>query len=140
MELELDAKELESSVTEAPLILLDTQALIWLDQGRPRVAPLLRGGRRLYVSPANLLELQFLDEVGRIKLPKGDAQALAADDRWTLDDPPAAAWFSAALDLSWTRDPFDRLISAHARLRGWRLATADDTLLRGLGPRHTVEL
>lgn len=140
MELELDTKELESPVAEAPLILLDTHALIWLDQGRPRVAPLLRGGRRLYASPANLLELQFLDEVGRIKLPKGDAQALAVDDRWTLDDPPAAAWFAAALDLSWTRDPFDRLIAAHARMRGWRLATSDETLLKGLGPRHTLEL
>jgi len=46
----------------------------------------------------------------------------------------------AALDLSWTRDPFDRLIAAHARLRGWRLATADETLLNGLGPRHTIQL
>jgi PIN domain nuclease of toxin-antitoxin system len=100
----------------------------------------LRGGRRLYASPANLLELQCLDEVGRIRLPKGDAQALAIDDRWTLDDPPAASWFAAALDLSWTRDPFDRLIAAHARLRGWRLATADETILKGLGPRHTLEL
>jgi PIN domain nuclease of toxin-antitoxin system len=140
VELELDAKELESPVAEAPLILLDTHALIWLDQGRPRVAPLLRGGRRLYVSPANLLELQFLGEIGRIKLPKGDAEALAVDDRWTLDDPPASAWFATALDLSWTRDPFDRLIAAHARMRGWRLATADATMLKSLGPRHTLEL
>lgn len=140
MELELDAEEPEPAAAEAPLILLDTHALIWLDQGRPGVASLLGRSRRLYISPANLLELQFLDETGRVKLPKGDAQALAVDDRWTLDDPPASAWFAAALDLSWTRDPFDRLIAAHARLRGWRLATADDTLLKGLGPRYTLEL
>ena len=122
------------------MILLDTHAVIWLDQGSSRAAPLLRGSRRVYISPATLLELQFLDESGRLKLPKGDAQALAVDDRWTLDDPPAASWFAAALDMSWTRDPFDRLIAAHARLRGWRLATADETLLKRLGPRHTVEL
>jgi PIN domain nuclease of toxin-antitoxin system len=122
------------------VILLDTHALIWLDQGRAGVERLLRRSPRVYISPATLLELQFLDEAGRLRLPKGDAQALAVDDRWTLDDPPAASWFAAALDLSWTRDPFDRLIAAHARLRGWRLATADETLLKRLGPRHTLEL
>jgi len=122
------------------VILLDTHALIWIDQGRPRAAPLRRGSRRLYISPATLLELQFLEESGRLKLPNGDAQAMAVDDRWTLDDLPAASWFAAALDLSWTRDPFDRLIASHARVRGWRLATADQRLLQRLGPRHTVEL
>jgi PIN domain nuclease of toxin-antitoxin system len=122
------------------VILLDTHAMIWLDQAHPRAAALLRSGRRLYISPATLLELQFLEEAGRLRLPKRDAQAVAVDDRWTLDDPPAASWFSAALDLSWTRDPFDRLLAAHARLRGWRLATADDHLLKGLGPRYTMEV
>ncbi len=94
----------------------------------------------MYVSPATLLELQFLEESGRLRLPKGNPQVLAVDDRWVLDDPPAASWFAIALELSWTRDPFDRLIAAHARLRGWRLATADDALLKGLGPRHTLEI
>jgi PIN domain nuclease of toxin-antitoxin system len=140
VELELDASQPSLQTADAPVILLDTHAMIWLDQGVARVSPLLRGARRLYISPANLLELQFLEESRRLRLPKGDAQALAIDDRWTLDDPPAASWFAAAHDLSWTRDPFDRLIVAHARLRGWRLATADDTLLKRLGPRHTVEL
>lgn len=122
------------------MILLDTNALIWLDQGHRRAGTLLRRSPRLYISPASLLELQFLEESGRLRLAKGDAQALAVDDRWTLDDPPAAAWFAAALDLSWTRDPFDRLLAAHANVRGWRLATANETLLKRLGPRHTVEL
>ena len=140
MDLDLERARTGVQAPQAAVILLDTHALIWLDQGRPRVGALLRGGRRLYVSPATLLELQFLEEAGRVRLPKGDAQAIAVDDRWTLDDPPAASWFVAALDLSWTRDPFDRLLAAHARLRGWRLATADDALIKHLGPRHTVEL
>jgi PIN domain nuclease of toxin-antitoxin system len=122
------------------VILLDTHAVIWLDQAHPRSRALTHGGRALYISPATLLELQSLCEAGRIRLPKDDAQAFAADDRWTLDEPPSAAWFASALDLAWTRDPFDRLIAAHARVRGWRLATADDRLLKGLGPRHTIEL
>jgi PIN domain nuclease of toxin-antitoxin system len=124
----------------AAVILLDTHALIWLDHRHPRSRVLTTGGRPLYVSPATLLELQFLSEAGRLRLPKGDAQAIAVDDRWTLDEPPSWSWFATALDLTWTRDPFDRLIAAHARVRGWRLATADERLLRGLGPRHTIDL
>lgn len=122
------------------VILLDTHAVIWLDQGHPRARLLAKGGRSLYISPATLLELQFLEEAGRLRLPKGDAQAIAIDDRWTVDEPPAMSWFAAALDLTWARDPFDRLIAAHARYRGWKLATADEKLLSGLGPRHTIDL
>lgn len=123
-----------------PVILLDTHAVIWLDQGHPRARVLAKGGRSLYISPATLLELQFLEEAGRLRLPKGDAQAIATDDRWTVDEPPAMSWFATALDLTWTRDPFDRLIAAHARYRGWKLATADEKLVAGLGSRHTIDL
>ncbi len=52
-------------------------------------------GEQLYVSPATLLELQFLIEVGRIRLRTGTLERLAEDDRWLLDDPPAAAWFTS---------------------------------------------
>lgn len=57
-----------------------------------------------------------------------------------LDDPPSAGWFGRATELAWTRDPFDRLILAHARLRGWRLATADDRMLAVLTPRERLAL
>ena len=122
------------------MILLDTNAVIWLDQNHARVRPLLRGGARLYVSPATMLELQFLAEAGRIRLKQGDVAALAADDRWVVDEPPSAAWFAAAIQLGWTRDPFDRLIAAHAIVRGWPLATGDRALIEHLGLRRTLEL
>ena len=122
------------------MILLDTNAVIWLDRGHARTRALTRSRQSLHISPATLLELQCLEEAGRIRLFSDDAAAIAIDDRWTLDDPPAASWFAAAIELSWTRDPFDRLLAAHARLRGWRLATADATLIAGLGPRHSLEL
>jgi len=140
VELELDAAGTEVPGDPLAVILLDTNALIWLDQGHSRVKKLGRTGSPLYVSPATLLELQFLQEARRIRLPKQDAQAVALDDRWVVDDPPAAAWFTVALDLSWTRDPFDRLIIAHARLRGWKLATGDAAVVAALGPRQVFEL
>lgn len=123
------------------MILLDTNALVWLDQGHRRARPLARGRRRLYVSPASLLEIQFLTEAGRARLRAGSSAAeLADDERWLLDDPPAAAWFDRALALAWTRDPFDRLLVAHAGLRGWRLATGDRDLIERLGSALCVPL
>jgi PIN domain nuclease of toxin-antitoxin system len=65
---------------------------------------------------------------------------LVDDQRWVLDDPSAAEWFSVALGLTWTRDPFDRLLAAHARYRGWKLATGDGHLVAELGPDSVVEL
>lgn len=139
MVVELERPRRDLSCPATPVILLDTNAVIWLDLAHPRSRPLTRINAALYVSPATLLELQFLTEAKRIRLT-GDAQTLASDDRWLLDDPPAAAWFAEAVDLNWTRDPFDRLIAAHAQLRGWRVATGDTRLLKALGARRTFEL
>ena len=38
----------------------------------------------------------------------------------------------AAADLTWTRDPFDRLIAAHAIVAGAPLLTADRGILENL--------
>lgn len=122
------------------VILLDTNALIWLAQGHRRAALLASNGRRLYVSPASLLELQFLVEAGRVRLRGVGLDALAHDDRWVLDDPPSADWFQQAWGLTWTRDPFDRLLVAHARLREWKLATADIDILDHLDASQVVAL
>ena len=123
----------------AIMILLDTNALIWVEQGDARTRRLIAGGRRLYISPATLLELQFLHEAGKIRL-NATAQAIIDDERWILDDPPATPWFVHALDLTWTRDPFDRLLVAHAQVRGWRLATSDGNLVERLGATACIEL
>jgi PIN domain nuclease of toxin-antitoxin system len=122
------------------VILLDTNALLWLARGHRRAAALSAGARSLYVSPAVLLEVQLLIESGRVRLRAIGLEGLADDSRWALDDPPAATWFQQAWRVSWTRDPFDRLIVAHARLRGWKLATADEALLGHLEPFEAIAL
>ncbi len=123
------------------MILLDTNALLWLERDHPRSRPLTNFEGRLYVSPATLLEMQFLVEVGKIRLQgKHTIASIADSPRWLVDDPPAAAWFHEAHDIPWTRDPFDRLIVAHAKRRGWRLATGDTMLLEHLTARSVVEL
>ena len=121
------------------MILLDTNAVIWLDQNHPRVRKLTRSTSPLLVSPATLLELQMLDEIGRLRLRMG-LRGVIESDRWKLDEPSALEWFELAAEESWTRDPFDRLIVAHARLRRVKLATGDGASLERLRPSERVEL
>jgi PIN domain nuclease of toxin-antitoxin system len=117
------------------VILLDTNALIWLLAGHRRARKIPERAR-LYVSPVSLLELQFLAEAGRIRL-RVTIGEIEDDSRFAIDDPSSAALFNAAIDLGWTRDPFDRLIVAHAGMRAWRLATADARMIEQL-PRTAV--
>lgn len=45
-----------------------------------------------------------------------------------VSDGSIAELGQAAMDLSWTRDPFDRLIAAHAIVANTSLVTADRTI------------
>ena len=125
---------------QGKVILLDTNALLWLEAGHRRARDLQKTGRRLYLSPISVLELQILQEAGRLRLSAGTVAAFFDDDRWTLDDPPASRWVATSLTIGWTRDVFDRLIVAHARLRGWRLATSDQSNLLNLAETERLEL
>jgi PIN domain nuclease of toxin-antitoxin system len=120
------------------VIFLDTNAVIWFDQNHPRARKLARA-TRLLVSPASILELQLLEELGRLRLRSG-TRGIIDSEAWEIDEPPAADWFARAAEESWTRDPFDRLIIAHARLRRLRLATGDTMLLEHLRPSERIEL
>jgi PIN domain nuclease of toxin-antitoxin system len=122
-------------------LLLDTHALVWIESRHPRAKKLTKLATELAISPASLLEVQLLLECGRIRLEGSRTLSDLADDkRWRLDEPPAGAWFEAARSLAWTRDPFDRIIVAHALFRGWKLATADSVLIEHLEARHVFEL
>ena len=121
--------------TEKPgLIHLDTHIVCWLYEARidllsePARAAIERG--RLFVSPIVDLELQYLYEIGRInKGPTAILAALASEIGLAVDSQPLTSIVGRARELSWTRDPFDRLIVAGARLAGGRLVTKD-TLIR----------
>src|SRR5262245_49880184 len=83
----------------------------------------------LALSPFVRLELQYLYEVRRISVP---AQTIVDDLlpklELVLTDPPSAQIWQAAIALDWTRDPFDRLISAQALASGSTLVTKDRTI------------
>lgn len=79
------------------------------------------------------LELAYLHEVGKVTEP-ASAPLLALRESIGLEvlDVPFAKLVSVATDLTWTRDPFDRLIAAHAIVANAPLLTADQTLLDNL--------
>ena len=113
-------------------LLLDTHFLIWLVLGsrRLREFPWLERHRPWGVSPVSFLEIQFLAESGRISVRNPQfAEAVANDPRFTVDDVPLATVVRYALRLDWTRDPFDRLLSAHSMARRLPLCTVDRDLL-----------
>lgn len=123
------------------MTLLDTNAIIWLLTEHPR-AHLLRGPTsRIAVSPVSLLEIQFLVEVGRLEAMPGPSVAEHIAHRaWRIDSPSTLSLFDAAMTIDWTRDPFDRLIVAHARLRRWPLATGDRRLLTMMDRESVIAL
>jgi len=81
------------------------------------------------LSPIAVLELTYLHEIGRAR--DSTATMLAAlrrDIGMTIADASFAEVAQVAADLTWTRDPFDRLIAAHAVLADAPLLTADRTI------------
>lgn len=109
-------------------VLLDTHFLLWtaLDAERLKEFPWLNAYRPWGVSPVSFLEIQFLAEVGRLEVRNPDfVHAVAADPRFTVDEVPLVTLVEKALPLSWTRDPFDRLLAAHSDARRVPLCTLD---------------
>ena len=87
----------------------------------------------LGVSPIVELELTYLYEIGRVSEPaSAPLSALRRAFGLQVVDVQLAELVQAAAGLSWTRDPFDRLISAHAIVANAPLITADETILENL--------
>lgn len=111
------------------------------------IAILLAGGRKnrltteaqgviqranLLLSPMAFLELEFLYEIKRSRLPARDLfDKVAHETGLRLCDLPFATIASAALVEGWTRDPFDRMIVAQAKANGFAwLISADEDFKR----------
>ncbi len=120
------------------LIHLDTHVVVWMISGdRKRLSPVRERieSNVLVISPIVRMELSFLYEIGRIRLPPDEIVA-------TLVDRVGLRVSNASFDevvmeassLSWTRDPFDRLIVANAKIDRKPLLTADQTILQNFPP------
>jgi len=112
---------------------LDTHAAVFLWEGR---GELFGSGSRelleralLHVSPLVRLELGFLREVGKLKVEPGEILgSLTGDYGVTVTADPMDRLIPLAMPLSWTRDPFDRLLVATALLHEAPLITRDNRI------------
>lgn len=110
--------------------LLDTHAVVFLWSGRVetfgREARNLLERARLLASPIVRLELAFLQEIGRIEPEPGRLLGdLAQAVGLALTDEPLDGLVRQAESLTWTRDPFDRLLVASAMLHELPFVTRD---------------
>ena len=116
---------------------LDTHAVVWLYESGtdtfPATARSLVDSEPLAISPMVALELALLHEIGRIAPPP---EAILANLRRTLglvtSPTPFADVVGAATELTWTRDPFDRLICAQAVAENQLLLTKDRNIRKHL--------
>ncbi len=111
--------------------LIDTHFLIWVVLGSQRLAkfPWLGRYRPWGVSPVSLLEIQYLAEVGRLEVQNPElTDSVLNDPRFIVDEVPLLALIQHAIPLTWTRDPFDRLLVAHSRARRVPLCTVDRSI------------
>lgn len=121
---------------------LDTHAVVWAYAGEhDRFPDVIRDRLEsddLVYSPMVRLELTYLYEIERLTEPPGLIFAeLAASMGLRVDTTPFADVVDAAESLTFTRDPFDRLIMAQAVAARVPLVTKDGPM-RSAFPGRTL--
>ena len=115
------------------MIYLDTHLVLWLYAGSlnlisKEVLQALEENE-IYISPVVELELQYLREIGKIrKSPSEIIEALHKEINLKVCTKDFHGIIRESLNLHWTRDPFDRIIVAHAALNNNKLLTKDDSI------------
>ena len=113
---------------------LDTHVLVWLLEGDfkkiSEAALRALDTATLLVSPMVLLEVEYLYEIKRTYLSASDLQVQMQEADVHVCDFAFPRIVRAAVQEKWTRDTFDRLITAHARANGQATLITADTRIR----------
>ena len=117
------------------MVYLDTHALIWVIQRDwDQLGPAARQAIEecdLVVSPAVVLELELLHEIGRLRTSALTVvDTLATDLGLRVCGLPFRTVVEYVLKEKWGRDPFDRLIVANAKAAEAPLVTKDARIRR----------
>ena len=115
------------------VVYLDTHIVVWLYAGLTE--KITEGARKaiedcdVLISQMVRLELQYLFEIGRIKQrPSMMIKSLSKSINLKVSDFPLSEIIDEALKIDWTRDVFDRLLVAEAKVKGAGFITADDDI------------
>jgi PIN domain nuclease of toxin-antitoxin system len=119
----------------ATVVCLDSHAVVALFIGGPRKIgrTALREIDRCQpvITPAVILELQMLHEIGRIKFGAMHIfTRVAKAIGLAVDEPAWEPLYQQILKQSWTRDPFDRTIVGHAICCDALLVSKDEVIQR----------
>ena len=118
-----------------PPLLLDTVAFMFWHADSPRLSPSARRAsleapeRAIYVSAASAFEIATKVRLGKLTVPPAivnDFAFVVEADGFRLLDVDAASAIRAGQLASVHRDPFDRLIAAHALTLKGKVVTNDE--------------
>jgi len=115
------------------VIFLDTHAVIWLYSGQldlfnPKVLKLINT-EQVCISHIVKLEIQYLYEIRRVKYESGIIIDTLIDEIGLMfSDNSFDTIVREAIHLSFTRDPFDRIIVADASINNSMLISKDRNL------------
>ena len=116
------------------MIFIDTHIVVWLYAGlteklTDKVVELIENND-LYISNMVRLELQYLYEIGRVtENPDTILDELFKATGLKISSMDTKLVFDSALLQSWTRDAFDRLITAEAIVMDTFLITKDRKII-----------
>lgn len=116
------------------MIYLDTHVVVWLYSGLTDkltdIAKSLINDNEVYISAIVRLELQYLYEIKRIKVePDVIISDLSAQIGLKICNKNFNDIINITLTITWTRDPFDRIITANALLNKNILLSKDQNIL-----------
>ncbi len=112
------------------MIYLDTHIVVWLYQkDRERFSQVSLSSideNELFISPMVKMELEFLFEIDRITVnAKRILEFLKSRIGLKICEKPFQEVIQNSLEMKWTRDPFDRIITAYAAIDDSILITKD---------------
>ena len=116
------------------MIYIDTHIAVWLFAGQVEKlsdqAKNLLNENEIQVSPIVRLELQYLNEIKRITVSANDIITdLSNSIGLKVCDKDFNNIINSSMNITWTRDPFDRIIVGNALLNDDHLVTKDQTIL-----------
>lgn len=115
------------------MLLLDTQAVLWLLDDSPRLGPVARqtivSSSRVHVSAATVWELTIKSMLGKLTVPADLSRRLTEQGLLLLSVTAEHAEGIRAFPELARHDPIDRLLVSQASQAGLHLLTADRVLL-----------
>jgi len=119
------------------IVFLDTHIAVWLYAGLiEKISDTAKQAiedNDVMISPLVRLELQYLFEIGRVTVkPDTIVKNLFAAIGLRVSETPLQQIIEEAMKINWTRDVFDRMLSAETMVTGGGFITADKNIKSNL--------